>query len=117
MVDTVFHLLFHTFYGMLRVSGGSFPKPLTSQEEQELVAKLAQGDLQARNTLIERNLRLVAHVIKKYYASATEQDDLVSIGTIGLIKAINSYDPARGTKLATYTARCIENAIHTPMRF
>ena len=73
--------------------------------------RLAQGDPEARNVLIERNLRLVAHIVKKYYAQSSDQDDLISIGTIGLIKGISSFDPSKGARLATYAARCIENAI------
>ena len=89
----------------------SFPKPLSKKEESELLEKLSNGDENARKLLIEHNLRLVAHIIKKYYANYSEQDDLISIGTIGLIKGINSYNHKKGTKLATYCARCIENEI------
>lgn len=89
----------------------SFPKPLTKKEEAEAIEKSAQGDEQARKLLIERNLRLVAHIIKKYYSNYSEQDDLISIGTIGLIKGVNSFKPEKGVKLATYCARCIENEI------
>ena len=89
----------------------SFPKPLTKKEETEAIERLAQGDEQAKKLLIERNLRLVAHIIKKYYSNYSEQDDLISIGTIGLIKGINSFRPEKGVKLATYCARCIENEI------
>ena len=89
----------------------SFPKPLTAEEEKYYVARLAEGDPEARAVLIERNLRLVAHIMKKYYTQAADQDDLISIGTIGLIKGISSYDPSKGARLATYAARCIENAI------
>ena len=91
--------------------GGSFPKPLTAAEEREYLNRYAQGDQEARNALIEHNLRLVAHVAKKYYIQSGEQDDLISIGTIGLIKAITSFDGSKGARLATYAARCIENAI------
>ena len=106
-------LLANSLYLMLRVSpaAGSFPRPLTAAEEREALEKWAQGDQQARNTLIEHNLRLVAHVIKKYYAAREEQDDLISIGTFGLIKAISSFDPGKGARLATYASRCIENEI------
>lgn len=97
----------------LQLSTGSFPKPLTAQEEQRYLALSAQGDLDARNVLIERNLRLVAHIMKKYYAQTSDQEDLISIGTIGLIKAITSFDGSKGARLATYAARCIENAILT----
>ena len=89
----------------------SFPKPLPKKQEAELVQKAELGDDTARKKLIEHNLRLVAHVVKKYYANYSEQDDLISIGTIGLIKGINSYKSTKGTKLATYCARCIENEI------
>ncbi len=89
----------------------AFPKPLPKKVENELLEKLVQGDEQARKKLIEHNLRLVAHIVKKYYSNYSEQDDLISIGTIGLIKGINSFNPQKGTKLATYCARCIENEI------
>ncbi len=96
----------------LRVSGsGSFPKPLGEEEERRYLALAAQGDLAARNILIERNLRLVAHIMKKYYAQSADQEDLISIGTIGLIKAIESFDASKGARLATYAARCVENEI------
>lgn len=89
----------------------AFPPPLSKKEEAELIEQLEKGDSAAKNKLIEHNLRLVVHVIKKYYASSSEQDDLISIGTIGLIKGINSFKPEKGTKLATYAAKCIENEI------
>lgn len=89
----------------------AFPKPLSKKEENALLEKLDQGDEAARKKLIEHNLRLVAHIVKKYYANYSEQDDLISIGTIGLIKGINSFKHEKGTKLATYCARCIENEI------
>ena len=97
----------------LRISagGGSFPKPLSAQEEQHYLALAAQGDLDARNVLIERNLRLVAHIMKKYYTQTADQEDLISIGTIGLIKGISTFDAAKGARLATYAARCVENEI------
>ncbi len=95
----------------LQLSTGSFPKPLTAKEEQHYLALAAQGDLDARNVLIERNLRLVAHIMKKYYAQASDQEDLISIGTIGLIKGITTFDPSKGARLATYAARCVENEI------
>ncbi len=95
----------------LTTPAGSFPKPLTAQEERHYLALSAQGDLEARNVLVERNLRLVAHILKKYYASAADQDDLISIGTIGLIKAISTFDGSKGTRLATYAGRCIQNEI------
>ena len=99
-------------YWMLHIEGaGSFPKPLSAKEEREALARFQAGDLTARDTLIEHNLRLVAHIIKKYYASYSDQDDLISIGTIGLIKGVNTFNGERGTRLATYAARCIENEI------
>ena len=96
----------------LRLSGNnSFPKPLSAEEERLYLQLNAQGDLSARNLLIEHNLRLVAHIVKKYYAQSKDQEDLLSIGTIGLMKAIASFDISKGARLATYAARCIENAI------
>ncbi len=95
----------------LQLSAGSFPKPLTPQEEQYYLERSAKGDIEARNILIERNLRLVAHIMKKYYAQTDDQEDLISIGTIGLIKGITTFDPSKGAKLATYAARCVENEI------
>lgn len=112
-------LLFaNTLLFALRLSnGGSFPKPLSASEEREWLERLAQGDPEARNVLIERNLRLVAHIVKKYYAQSGEQDDLISIGTIGLMKAVSTFKPSKGVRLATYAARCIENAILSQARF
>ena len=96
----------------LRISGGgSFPKPLTAEEERIYLKRSAEGDLEARNILIERNLRLVAHIMKKYYSQSADQEDLISIGTIGLIKGISTFDASKGARLATYAARCVENAI------
>lgn len=89
----------------------SFPKPLTKKEEEIAIEKMINGDEDTKKLLIERNLRLVAHIIKKYYSNYSEQDDLISIGTIGLIKGVNSFKPEKGTKLATYCARCIDNEI------
>lgn len=99
----------------LRLSGGSgsFPRALKREEEQELLEKMAQGDMEARNILIEHNLRLVAHIIKKYYTQSGDQDDLISIGTIGLIKGISTFKPDKNVRLATYASRCIENATLT----
>ena len=91
--------------------GNAFPKPLSREEESALIARMAEGDAGAREKLIEHNLRLVAHVVKKYYDTNFDSDDLISIGTIGLIKAISSFNEKKGTKLATYAARCIENEI------
>ncbi len=101
----------------LQLSTGSFPAPLSEAEERHYLALAAQGDLEARNVLIERNLRLVAHIMKKYYAQSADQEDLISIGTIGLIKGISTFDPTKGARLATYAARCVENATRSPMRF
>lgn len=91
--------------------GGSFPKPLSAKEEKHYLELAAQGDLQARNILVERNLRLVAHIMKKYYTQTADQEDLISIGTIGLIKGISTFDAGKGARLATYAARCVENEI------
>lgn len=97
---------------ILHVCGsGSFPKPLSEKQEREYLQKFANGDMEARNKLVEHNLRLVAHIIKKYYGTQSEQDDLVSIGTIGLIKAINTFDPNKNIRLSSYASRCIENEI------
>ena len=95
----------------LQLSTGSFPKPLTEEEERHYLELSAQGDLEARNILIERNLRLVAHIMKKYYTTDADQEDLISIGTIGLIKGITTFDVSKGARLATYAARCVENEI------
>lgn len=95
----------------LQLSSGSFPKPLTEEEERHYLTLSAQGDTEARNILVERNLRLVAHIMKKYYAQTADQEDLISIGTIGLIKGITTFDPSKGARLATYAARCVENEI------
>ncbi len=92
-------------------SSNLFPEPLSPEEEREFLIKLKEGDEDARNILIERNLRLVAHVSKKYASTNIDQDDLISIGTIGLIKGINSFDMNKNIRLATYVARCIENEI------
>jgi len=92
-------------------NSNSFPQPLTVEEEIKFIEMYKNGSEDARNTLIERNLRLVAHIVKKYSTFSNDCDDLISIGTIGLIKAISTFDQAKGTRLATYAARCIENAI------
>lgn len=107
------HALSRILYFALHVvNSGSFPKPLSTDEERAcLVAFREKGDTTARNKLIEHNLRLVAHIIKKYYSATKEQDDLISIGTIGLIKAVETFDYHKGTRLATYASRCIENEI------
>ena len=108
------HMAWLALGGMLcslQLSTGSFPRPLNQQEEQYYLERAANGDIEARNILIERNLRLVAHIMKKYYASESDQEDLISIGTIGLIKAVNSYRMDKNIRLATYASRCIENEI------
>ena len=113
MLTTLSRLLFLS----LRLdSGSSFPRPLRAEEERACLEQAAAGDLAARNQLIEHNLRLVAHIIKKYYAAAGDQDDLISIGVIGLIKAIRTFDPSKNTRLATYAARCVENEIFMHFR-
>lgn len=104
-LSQMFFLVLHV------VNSGSFPKPLTAAEEQEALQQMRAGDAAARQRLIEHNLRLVAHIIKKHYANARDQEDLVSIGTIGLIKAVDTFDPDKGLRLATYAARCVENEI------
>ena len=106
-------LLANVLFFMLRASpaAGSFPLPLSAREEREALAAMAAGDESARNRLIEHNLRLVAHVVKKYYAAREDQDDLISIGTIGLIKAVGTFDAGKNARLATYACRGIENEI------
>ena len=113
MLSPVVYLIMNGLFFTLRLSGGggSFPRPLKAAEEKECLDRCAQGDLEARNILVEHNLRLVAHIVKKYYAQTGDQDDLISIGTIGLIKAVGTYQPAKSIKLATYASRCIENEI------
>ena len=113
MLTAIFSLLnAQLVYFILHIqNGSSFPKPLKPKEEQEYLKKMAQGDKNARATLIARNLRLVSHIVKKYYSKTNDTEDLISIGTIGLIKAIDSYDYEKGTRLGTYASRCIENEI------
>ena len=110
MFSTLWLILSGLLYS-LQLQTGSFPKPLTAEEEEYYLKLSAQGDLKARNLLIERNLRLVAHIMKKYYALESDQEDLISIGTIGLIKGISTFNPSKGARLATYAARCVENEI------
>ena len=110
MLSAVWLMLSSLLYS-LQLSTGSFPKPLSQVEEKHYLELAAQGDLEARNILIERNLRLVAHIMKKYYAQTADQEDLISIGTIGLMKGIETFDPSKGARLATYAARCVENEI------
>lgn len=112
MLETAFFLLMNSMLLMLRIApGDSFPQPLSREEEQKYLLAWANGDIQARNVLVEHNLRLVSHIIKKYYTQPEDTDDLVSIGTIGLIKGINTYRPDKGVRLATYASRCIENEL------
>lgn len=92
-------------------NNNSFPHPLSSEEEEKYLIKYEQGDEEAKNILIERNLRLVAHIVKKYHNTGRDQDDLISIGTIGLIKAIATFNRDKGTRLATYAARCIDKSM------
>ena len=112
MFDFIALLGQYVCFFILHVCGsGSFPKPLSEKQEKEYLERAANGDNEARNKLVEHNLRLVAHIIKKYYGVQTEQDDLVSIGTIGLIKAINTFKPDKNIRLSSYASRCIENEI------
>lgn len=113
MLSPLIYLMMNGLFFTLRLSGGggSFPRPLKAAEEQEYLKRCAQGDLEARNILVEHNLRLVAHIVKKYYAQSGDQDDLISIGTIGLIKGISTFKADKNVRLATYASRCIENAI------
>ena len=104
-------LMLSTLLYSLQLNTGSFPKPLSEEEERFYLEKAKAGDLEARNILIEKNLRLVAHIMKKYYAQTADQEDLISIGTIGLIKGISTFDHGKGVRLATYAARCVENEI------
>jgi len=108
LLDMIGNITFLTAY----ITGSSsFPQPLSEEEEKSYLTKLADGDLLAKGILVERNLRLVAHIVKKYSYPGKDVDDLISIGTVGLIKAIDSFDSSKGTRLATYAARCIENEI------
>ena len=112
-------LMLNSLFFTLRLSGGgsgSFPRPLKAEEERMYLERMAQGDLEARNILIEHNLRLVAHIMKKYYTPNGDQDDLISIGTIGLIKGISTFKPDKNVRLATYASRCIENEILMHLR-
>ena len=113
MIDSAVLLLLNGLLLMLRISpGDSFPRPLSAADEQKYLALWTEnGDVEARNVLVEHNLRLVAHIMKKYYTQTDDVDDLISIGTIGLIKGINTYRADKGVRLATYASRCIENAI------
>lgn len=112
MVETAMLLLMNGILLMLRVSpADSFPRPLSKEKEREYLERWEQGDIEARNLLVEHNLRLVSHILKKYYTQSEDNDDLISIGTIGLIKGINTYRADKGVRLATYVSRCIENEI------
>ncbi|MBR4099443.1 MAG: RNA polymerase sporulation sigma factor SigK [Clostridia bacterium] len=112
MFNLILQMLSNLYYFALHVTGaGSFPTPLSAKRESELLEKSRNGDLGARNKLIEHNLRLVAHIVKKYYANSSNQDDLISIGTIGLIKAVSTFKSDKNIRLATYASRCIENEI------
>ena len=104
-------------YLALHLESGSFPRPLTPKEEAAAFAALRAGDPAARETIIQHNLRLVAHIAKKYYALPGDQDDLISIGTIGLIKAVGTFDSTRRARFSTYASRCIENATLSPRPF
>ena len=112
MIETALYLLMNSLWLFLRVApGGSFPRPLSREEEADCLRRMAEGDIEARNTLVEHNLRLVSHVMKKYYAQADDMDDLLSIGTVGLIKGVDSYRADKGVKLSTYCSRCVENEV------
>ena len=112
MIEAALYLLMHSLWLFLRIApGGSFPRPLSRAEEQDCLERWAAGDVDARNTLIEHNLRLVSHILKKYYAQADDMEDLLSIGTIGLIKGVDSYRPDKGVRLSSYCSRCVENEV------
>jgi RNA polymerase sporulation-specific sigma factor len=112
LLNLILQLITNVYYFALHVTGaGSFPAPLSAKRESDLLEKVQKGDLNARNTLIEHNLRLVAHIVKKYYAASSNQEDLISIGTIGLIKAVSTFKSDKNIRLATYASRCIENEI------
>ena len=113
MLDSIINFIIKdVLFFILHVTGaGSFPKPLSAKDEKKYLELCKNGDLNARNKLIEHNLRLVAHIIKKYYSNLNDQDDLVSIGTIGLIKAVDTFDSSKGIRLSSYASRCIENEV------
>lgn len=113
MLSAWMFLMLNSLFVTLRLSGGggSFPRPLKAEEERLCLERFHNGDMEARNKLIEHNLRLVAHIMKKYYTQTSDQDDLISIGTIGLIKGISTFKPDKNVRLATYASRCIENEI------
>ncbi|MGI6161374.1 MAG: RNA polymerase sporulation sigma factor SigK [Christensenellales bacterium] len=116
MIYGLLQLLEQVFFFAAHVSEGSFQKPLTREEEKEYIERLLNGDEEARRVLIERNLRLVAHIVKKYSLTLADTDDLISIGTIGLIKAVSTFDFKKGAVLSTYASRCIENEILMSLR-
>ncbi|MCL2055880.1 MAG: sigma-70 family RNA polymerase sigma factor [Oscillospiraceae bacterium] len=107
----IFSLCNLVYFALHLTPGSTFPKPLNPDDERECLEKIKNGDNEAKNKLIEHNLRLVAHIIKRYYSNIRDQDDLISIGTIGLIKAASTFDYEKGAKFATYASRCIENTI------
>ncbi len=109
LIGKLFHSM--TFFLLHVDQTAAFPQPMSKEEEQECLRRLANGDEEARQTLISRNLRLVAHMVKKFYSPDREQDELISIGTLGLMKAVSSYNPEKGARFATYASRCIENEI------
>lgn len=113
MLNTIFEIISKgfLFFALHIRSSNSFPPALSAKEEGIFFQKFKQGDISAKNVLVEHNLRLVAHIVKKYHSSSEEQDDLISIGTIGLIKAVNTFDNDKGIKFATYASKCIENEI------
>ncbi|MCL2546901.1 MAG: sigma-70 family RNA polymerase sigma factor [Oscillospiraceae bacterium] len=115
MFSITLALMLHSLYLGLRLSGrgGAFPRRLTTEEETALWARHQQGDKSAQNALIEHNMRLVTHIARKFYASESDYEDLLSCGNIGLIKAVMTFDPGKGARFATYACRCIENAILT----
>ena len=116
-ISSFFSFLKVAVFGVAYIQGSNlFPEPLSSEEEKNCLERLKAGDDEARNLLIERNLRLVAHVCKKYSNSNVDQDDLISIGTIGLIKGINSFNVDKGSKLSTYVSRCIQNEVLMHLR-
>ncbi len=112
MLESALILLMNSLLLMLRIAPGeSFARPLSHEDEQKYLALWAEGNIEARNKLVEHNMRLVSHIMKKYFTQADDVDDLISIGTIGLIKGINTYRPDKGVRLATYASRCIENEV------
>ena len=112
MLESALILLMNSLLLMLRITPGeSFARPLSHEDEQKYLALWAEGDIEARNKLVEHNMRLVSHIMKKYFTQTDDVDDLISIGTIGLIKAVNTFNSRKNIKLATYASRCIENEI------